>query len=59
MVKKREERDTYVDLKVFEKFHAIAVYDAVVILVKSDNGVLGEFHMTGSQTSIAEHQLLL
>ena len=27
---------------MFEKFHAIAVYDAVVILVKSDNGVLGK-----------------
>lgn len=33
---------TIVDLNVFEKFHAIAVYDAVVILVKSDNGVLGK-----------------
>ena len=27
---------------MFEKFHAIAVYDAVVILVRSDNGVLGK-----------------
>ena len=28
--------------KVKEEIHAIAVYDAVVILVKSDNGVLGK-----------------
>ena len=32
---------TMVDFEVFEKFHAIAVYDAVLMLLRKDNGLLG------------------
>ena len=33
---------TMVDFEVFEKFHAIAVYDAVLMLLRKDNGLLGK-----------------
>ena len=32
---------TTVNLDAFEKFHTIAVYDAVLMLVRNDNGKLG------------------
>ena len=32
---------TTVNLDTFEKFHTIAVYDAVLMLVRTDNGKLG------------------
>ena len=38
---KKEWECTTVNLDVFEKFHTIAVYDAVLMLVRNDNGKLG------------------
>ena len=38
---KNEWECTTVNLDVFEKFHTIAVYDAVLMLVRNDNGKLG------------------
>ena len=38
---KNEWECTTVNLDVFEKFHTIAVYDAVLMLVRRDNGKLG------------------
>ena len=35
---KNEWECTTVNLDVFEKFHTIAVYDAVLMLVRNDNG---------------------
>ena len=38
---KNEWECTTVNLDVFEKFHTIAVYDAVLMLVRKENGKLG------------------
>ena len=52
---KNEWECTTVNLDVFEKFHTIAVYDAVLMLVRNDNGKLGRYNESAGSKDYSDY----